>query len=86
VELAHQAGDSITAIRSSAQQVARAVDDITRALEEQGRAAQLIAGNIERISQMSEENSAAAASTAHSAKRLRDMATQLQSTVAQFKV
>ncbi|MCP5279495.1 MAG: methyl-accepting chemotaxis protein [Thiobacillus sp.] len=86
VELAHQAGDSITTIRSSANQVARAVDDITMALGQQGRAAQLIAGNIERIAQMSEENSAAASSTAQSAKRLRDMATQLQSTVTQFKV
>ena len=86
VDLAHQAGDSIATIRSSANQVARAVDDITMVLGEQGRAAQLIAGNIERIAQMSEENSAAASSTAQSAKRLRDMATQLQSTMTQFKV
>ena len=86
VGLAHQAGDSITTIRASASQVARAVDDITVALREQGNAAQLIAANIERIAQMSEENSAAASSTAQSAKRLQDMATQLQSTVTQFKV
>ena len=86
VELAHQAGDSITSIRASANQVARAVDDISIALREQGSAAQLIAANIERIAQMSEENSTAASSTAQSAKRLQDMATQLQSTVTQFKV
>jgi hypothetical protein len=86
VGLAHRAGDSITSIRASANQVARAVDDIAIALREQGNAAQQIAANIERIAQMSEENSAAAAGTAQSAKRLRDMAAQLQATVTQFKV
>jgi len=49
VGLAHRAGDSITSIRASANQVARAVDDIAIALREQGNAAQLIATNIERI-------------------------------------
>jgi aerotaxis receptor len=86
VGLAHRAGDSITSIRASANQVARSVDDIAIALREQGNAAQQIAANIERIAQMSEENSAAAAGTAQSAKRLRDMAAQLQATVTQFKV
>jgi len=86
VNLAHQAGHAIVSIREGASKVGAAVEDITQALREQGTAAQLIAANIERIAQMSEQNSAAAAGTSQSAQRLQAMATQLQSTVAQFKV
>ena len=86
VDLAHQAGDSITSIRTSANQVALAVENISRALTDQNSASRQIAGHIERIARMSEENTAAAASTAASARQLSDMASQLQGTVSQFKV
>jgi len=86
VSLAHQAGDSIVSIQDGANKVGQAVNDINHALREQITAAQLISSNIERIALMSEQNSTSAASTSQSAMRLREMAGQLQSTVAQFKV
>jgi methyl-accepting chemotaxis protein len=64
VNLAHQAGDSVTGIRDSAERVTHAVDDISLALKEQTVAARDIAQKVERIAQGAEENSAAVAQTA----------------------
>jgi len=86
VDLAHQAGDSVTGIRDSAEQATRAVDDINLALKEQAVAARDIAQKVERIAQGSEENSAAVAQTAASAQRLEQLAGELNALARRFRV
>ena len=86
VHLAHQAGDSVTAIRNSAEQATHAVDDINVALREQSVAARDIAQKVERIAQGSEENSAAIAQTAASAQRLEQLASELNVLASRFRV
>ncbi|MEW5892763.1 MAG: PAS domain-containing methyl-accepting chemotaxis protein [Pseudomonadota bacterium] len=86
VQLAHQAGDSITQIQESARQVIGAVDDIANALREQSATSQDIARHIEQIAHMSEEGSAAAANTTQSAQNLQAMAEHLNKIVTQFKI
>jgi aerotaxis receptor len=86
VQLAHQAGDSITQIQESAHQVIGAVDDIASALREQSATSHDIARHIEQIAHMSEEGSAAVANTSHSAQNLQDMAGHLDKIVTQFKI
>ena len=60
VELAHQAGDSISSIQSASARVIQAVADINHALKEQGLAAREIAQNVEQVAQMTEQGSQAA--------------------------
>jgi len=86
VNLAHQAGDSITGIQKGAGRVASVVEDIAAALNEQAAAAQDIAQGVERIAQMSEESSAAAHQTAHATQQLRALASELQASVARFRL
>jgi methyl-accepting chemotaxis protein len=86
VQLAHQAGDSITGIQAGAERVATAVDDIGSALDEQAIAAQEIARGVERIASMSEENSASVRQTTSAAERLHELAGELESSVARFRV
>jgi PAS domain S-box-containing protein len=86
VDLAHQAGDSVTGIRGSAEHATRAVDDINLALKEQAVAARDIAQKVERIAQGSEENSAAVAQTAAAAQRLEQLAAELASLAARFRI
>ncbi|MBI5329187.1 MAG: Tar ligand binding domain-containing protein [Betaproteobacteria bacterium] len=86
VDLAHQAGDSVTSIRGSAEQTTRAVDDINLALKEQSIAARDIAQKVERIAQGSEENSAAVAQTAAAAQRLDQLARALADLAGRFRV
>ncbi len=57
VELAHQAGDSISNIQTASTRVMQAVADIDHALKEQGIAAREIAQNVERVAQMTEHGS-----------------------------
>jgi methyl-accepting chemotaxis protein len=86
VELAHQAGNSITGIQNSAGRVSTAVDDIGSALDEQALAAQEIARGVERIASMSEENSASVRQTSAAAERLQQLAGELEHSVARFRV
>jgi len=86
VDLAHQAGHSITTIRASAARVESAVGDITLALREQASAAQSIASNIENIARMSEENNSAASHTAGAARDLGEISRQLKETVQRFRI
>jgi methyl-accepting chemotaxis protein len=86
VSLAHQAGDSITGIQDGAGRVVAAVADIGSALDEQATAAQEIARGVERIASMSEENSASVRQTSAAAERLHDLASQLDRSVARFRV
>jgi methyl-accepting chemotaxis protein len=86
VSLAHQAGDSITGIQASTEQVGAAIADIGTALDEQSAASQEITRGVERIASMSEENSASVRQTSAAAERLHDLAGQLESSVARFRV
>ena len=86
VTLAHKAGDSVTGIRASAEQVTRVVDDINLALKEQAMAAREIAQKVERIAQGAEESSAAVNQTAASAEQLRILAADLQQLANRFRV
>jgi len=86
VNLAHRAGDSVTGIRSSSDQVARAVDDINLALKEQSAAARDIAQKVEHIAQGAEQNSASVAQTAAAAQQLQTLATALQTAASRFKL
>lgn len=86
VGLARQAGDSVGAIRDAAQQAARAVDDITIAIQEQSLAARDIARRIESIAQGTEENSMASSQTAASAKQMAQLSKQLDELAGRFKI
>ena len=85
VELALQAGRSITGIQSGAERVTRAVDDIGSALDEQAVAAQEIARGVERIAGMADENSVSARQTSSAADRLQALAGELERSVARFR-
>ena len=86
VNLAHQAGDSVTGIREGSEKVTQAVDDISLALKEQTVAARDIAQKVERIAQGSEENSAAVSQTAASARRLEQLASELKAMTSRFRI
>jgi methyl-accepting chemotaxis protein len=86
VEKAQQAGSSIQQIRQGAGQVVDMVDDISHAIREQSAASLNIAQQVERIAQMSEQTSGAAMNTADAAGQLQELATQMQTTVARYRV
>jgi methyl-accepting chemotaxis protein len=86
VGLAHQAGDSITNIQDAAARVEQAIHDIALALEEQASASQEIARGVETIAQASEENSASVSQTLNASQRLQSIASELNQTVAIFKL
>jgi len=86
VNLAHKAGDSVIDIRTGAEQVTRAVDDISLALKEQTIAARDIAQKVERIAQGAEENSASVAQTAAAARQLQTLSSQLQMLAERFRL
>jgi methyl-accepting chemotaxis protein len=85
VRLAGRAGESITAIRDSADQVTQAVNDITHALGEQSAATRDIARRIEEVAQSAEANSANITAAADSASRLEKLARDLETITGRFK-
>jgi len=86
VDLARQAGKSVSSINEAAQQAARAVDDITAAIQEQSLAARDIAERIEKIAQGTETNSMAAAQTASSAQQMTALSKQLDELAGRFRI
>jgi PAS domain S-box-containing protein len=86
VGLARQAGDSVTGIRDAAAKAARAVDDITLAIQEQSSAARDMAQRIENIARDTEENSQASARTAESARQMAALSKQLDELAARFRI
>jgi methyl-accepting chemotaxis protein len=86
VELAHQAGDSVTAIRASAERVTQAVDDISHALVAQAAAARDITHKVAQIAQGAEQNNASAVQTAAGARQLEELAGKLQSLATKFRI
>ncbi|OHC64698.1 MAG: hypothetical protein A2040_03380 [Rhodocyclales bacterium GWA2_65_19] len=86
VNLAKQAGNSVSGIRDAAQQAARAVDDINLAIQEQSTAARDIAQRIEKIAQGAEENSLAVVQTAASSRQMAELSKQLDELAGRFRI
>ncbi len=85
-ELTTRAGRSMEEINAGAQEVLRAVSEISFALREQSGASADIARNVERIARMSEDNSVAVNETAQTAGMLESLASGLERKVERFQV
>jgi methyl-accepting chemotaxis protein len=86
VVLANQAGDSINKIKDSTAQVINVINDISNALVEQSSASNDIATNVELVAQMSETNRSSIHETARASDRLKELAENMRSSVAQFRI
>ena len=86
VELANEAGQTITQIRDGAQRVTQVVNDITTSIREQGSTSSDIAQNIERIAHMSDESAKAIAHTADAARHLQQLSLSLHNAAGRFKI
>jgi len=86
VELATQAGTSITDIRDGSTRVIDVVNSISDSIREQGAASSDIAKNIEHIAQMSEESARAVRHTADAARHLQQLSASLHVSVSRFKL
>jgi methyl-accepting chemotaxis protein len=85
-ELAEQAGEAITSIRSVNGEVTAVMNDISAAISEQGIASSSIAQQVERVAQASEENSASARLSSESAEQLRRLAADMHGQMDRFRV
>jgi methyl-accepting chemotaxis protein len=86
VDLAREAGSSISNIRNAADHAAHAVDDIKQAIEEQSNAARDVAQRIEKIAQGTEENSLVASKTANEAKKMTELSRSLEELSRKFRI
>ncbi len=86
LKLSQEAGQSITALSGSGEEVLVAVKEISLALKEQSQASNRIARHVESIAQMAQENSSAVEQTKDSARTLKDLSATLQSSVTRFTV
>ena len=86
VVLARAAGDAIRQVADVAGTAARAVDEITHALEEQNTAGQDIAQNVEQVADMAARNHEAASESAAHARELANLSRTLGDLVGHFKV
>jgi methyl-accepting chemotaxis protein len=86
VDLATQAGSSISEIRDGALRVVQVVNSISDAIREQGAASSEIAKNVEHIAQMSEESATAVAETATAARHLQQLSSSLSVSVSRFRL
>jgi methyl-accepting chemotaxis protein len=84
--LSQEAGQAITEISDSADEVLTAVKEISSALQEQSQASNDIARHVENIAQMAQENSSAVDQTKQSARTLQGLASTLQTSVMRFTV
>ena len=86
LELAEEAGRSITRIRDGAGRVNDVIAQITHAIHEQSSTSSLIASSIEEIAQLAGNTSSTLEQTAAAARRLEQLSVSLQKTVEQFRV
>jgi methyl-accepting chemotaxis protein len=86
VALAHQAGEAVVSIRSSAERVVNVVGAITTALQEQVQASADVAANVEKIAAMAESNSQSVRQAHSTAVGLQQLAQTLERSAAGFKV
>jgi len=85
VALANDAGDAITNIRTSAEQVKVAVDDISLALQEQTAATDEIASSVIGIAQMSQDNSQRADISAGEARSVSSLSSDIHQVMSNFR-
>jgi methyl-accepting chemotaxis protein len=86
VRLATSAGQSVTAIRSSSEQAARVVEDISKALKSQSTSAKEVARKVETIAQSTEENNITVQKSAALARDLAALSTGLSQLIGRFQV
>ena len=86
VELAAQAGASISEIREGALRVRHVVNSISDSIREQGAASSDIAKSIEHVARMSEESVSAIQNTADAARHLQQLSAKLSDSVSRFKL
>ena len=86
VSRANNASKAIREIGASSQQSVTMASEIAVAIHEQSQASTEIAQLVERIAQIAEESNAAAQGSALSAKNLDILATEMQSTVAAYRL
>ena len=86
VSYAVKAGESITSIRKSADQVVEAVTNISNALTKQTSAIAEIASNVEKIAQMADQNSHAAKESAQHAVEQEQLAQRLRESISHFHI
>lgn len=86
VELAHQAGDSISTIQSAAGRVMQAVAEINRALAEQGSAAREITRNVDQVAQLTDRGSEASRQASDVAAAVVTLSGELKRLADMFKI
>ena len=86
VQLANQAGNSVTAIRDSAERAAAVVAEISSALNEQTAAAREVTKRVETIARTTGENSVTVQKTAGLAQQLDTLSQQLASLAGRFRI
>jgi methyl-accepting chemotaxis protein len=85
VNLARQAGESISEIRGGAQRAAEMVEEISHTIGEQSKASSEVAQRVEQIARMSQQNSQTVHELADAAQRLDSVARSMQNSVLQFQ-
>lgn len=86
VELATQAGSQLQTIVTSSREVARLIESIAAAAEEQSVASNEISGSVEQIASVAQQTREAVSQSTQAAMDLSGKAEQLQALVAGFKV
>jgi methyl-accepting chemotaxis protein len=86
VQLANRAGNSVTAIRDSAERAAAVVADISTALTEQTATAREVSRRVETIARSTGENSVTVQKTAALAQQLDGLSQQLAGLAGRFRI
>jgi methyl-accepting chemotaxis protein len=86
VDLAGQAGQSITEISDGALRVMSVVNAISDSIREQGTASSDVARSIEHIARISEESASAVKDTASAARHLQQLSSTLNVSVSRFRL
>ena len=86
VQLAHEAGESITQLKQMADQVSSVMHDLDSGLREQSAASTDVAVKIEQIATQAEEVSASAHETASAAASMEKTAQRMKENVARFQI
>lgn len=86
MDLARQAGTSMSGLQESSAHMLQAVRDMSSALKEQSMAANEIARQVERMARMSEENGVAVKQTAQASQDLETLSGELRQAVGSFRL
>ena len=82
---AHEAGQSISAIRARSAEVAASFEALSSAISEQSSAGQLIAQQVEQVARATDENSVAVGHTGEVASALEQLSKNMRVRVEQFR-